>query len=208
MRKSIRVLSLIALGAFLASGAVAQHGKISGQVVEEETGQPIPGANVVIVGTQTGTTTNANGQYTLLNVDPGTYDVRASSVGFENQTVEGVEVSIDLTTEVNFELPEETVGMEGVTIQAEERVVQQDLSASRVDIDSENLENLPVTDVQSVVGLQAGDIIPLDWPETLEVCAEEMPVFRGRLGTSSGKHAIQITDFIRREQPPTLRPQV
>jgi len=156
MRTSIRVLSLVALGLFFATGAFAQQGKISGQVVEEETGQPIPGANVVIVGTQKGTTTNSNGQYTLLNLDPGTYDIRASSVGFENQTVEGVEVRLDLTTEINFQLPEETVGLEGVTIQAEERVVQQDLSASRVDIDSENLENLPVTDVQSVVGLQAG----------------------------------------------------
>lgn len=156
MRNSLRVLSLVALGLFLASGAFAQQGKISGQVVEAETGKPIPGVNVVIVGTQTGTTTNPDGQYTILNVDPGTYDLRASSVGFENQTVEGVEVRLDLTTEVNFELPEETVGMEGVTVEAEDRVVQQDLSASRVDIDTENLENLPVSDVQSAVGLQAG----------------------------------------------------
>lgn len=156
MRTLLRGLSLAALGLFLVHGAFAQEGKISGQVVEEETGEPLPGANVVLVGTQKGTTTNPNGQYTILNVDPGTYTIRASAVGFENQTVEGVEVSIDLTTELNFQLPEETVGLEGVTIQAEDRVVQQDLSASRVDIDAENLENLPVTDVQSVVGLQAG----------------------------------------------------
>ena len=157
MRKGI----LLLIPAFVlllaaSSTAFAQTGKISGQVVSAESGEPIPGANVVIVGTQQGTSTNPQGQYTILNVAPGTYDLRASFVGYESQTVQGVEVNIDLTTTVNFELPEETVGLEGVTVTAGQRVVKEDLSASRVDVSAEDIENLPVSDVESVVGLQAG----------------------------------------------------
>jgi len=162
MRKEIQllvsafVLFLFTAFLFNATPAFAQTGKINGQVISAESGEPIPGANVVIVGTQQGTSTNPNGQYTILNVSPGTYDLRATFVGFEAQTVEGVQVSINLTTTVNFELPEETVGLEGVTVTAEDRVVKEDLSASRVDISADDLENLPVTDLSSAVGLQAG----------------------------------------------------
>jgi len=157
MKKPVQLLSFAALVfALSATGAFAQEGKISGQVVEAETGKPIPGVNILIEDTQRGTTTNTDGRYTILNVPPGTYSLRASSVGYETQTIQEVEVSIDLTTTVNFELPEETVDLEGVTVQAEDRVVQQDLSASRVDVDAQDIENLPVTNVQSVVGLQAG----------------------------------------------------
>ena len=55
--------------------------------------------------------------------------------------------------------------------------------------------------LRRLVQLQAGDVIPLDWQEDLEVCVEDMPVFRGRLGTANGNHAVQITEFIRRENP-------
>lgn len=55
--------------------------------------------------------------------------------------------------------------------------------------------------LRKLVQLQAGDVIPLDWQENLEVCVEDMPVFRGRLGTANGNHAVQITEFIRRDNP-------
>ena len=157
MRKAIFLsFSVFVLLILTTSTAFAQTGKISGQVVSAESGEPIPGANVVIVGTQQGTSTNPEGQYTILNVSPGTYDLRASFVGYETQTIQGIEVNIDLTTTVNFELPEETVGLEGVTVTAGQRVVKEDISASRVDVSAEDIENLPVSDVESVVGLQAG----------------------------------------------------
>src|SRR5690606_5247806 len=61
-----------------------------------------------------------------------------------------------LTTTLNFQLSEETVGLDEVVIEAERPVVQQDLSASRVDVTAEQMENLPVTDITEVVGTQAG----------------------------------------------------
>ena len=150
-----KVLWVLAFGLGI-NNVLAQTGKISGRVVDGNTGEPLPGANVVIVGTLQGATTDVDGYYTILNVRPGVYSVRASFVGYTSQVVDNVEVRIGLTTEVNFELVPAAVGLEEIVVQAERRVVQPDLSASRVDLGAEQIAGLPVTDITSVVGLQAG----------------------------------------------------
>ncbi|ARA94736.1 hypothetical protein AWN76_017290 [Rhodothermaceae bacterium RA] len=155
MRTSVLLLFVVALLLGVAP-ARAQTGKIAGTVTDARTGQPLPGVNVVIEGTTQGTTTDVNGFYTIVNVRPGTYDVRASFIGFTPVVRQDVQVNIDLTAEVNFELQEETVGLEEVVVSAEQEVVKRDLSASRVDITADQIQNLPVTDVNRVVGLQAG----------------------------------------------------
>ena len=149
-------LVIIATACF-APPVLGQTGKIAGTVSDAETGNPLPGVNVVIVGTQQGATTNAQGQYSILNVTPGTYDVRASFVGFAPQTVEGVQVNANLTTEQDFALQEQTAQLEEVTVQATEPVVKRDVSANVANIDMEqDIEGAPVASVQEVIGLQAG----------------------------------------------------
>lgn len=153
----IPVLLLFACALLLVTTpASAQTGKIAGTVTDANTGQTLPGVNVVLVGTTQGTTTDADGYYTIINVRPGTYDIRASFIGFTPVVRQNVQVNIDLTAEVNFELQEETVGLEEVVVAAEQEVVKRDLSASRVDITADQIQNLPVTDINRVVGLQAG----------------------------------------------------
>ena len=135
---------------------LAQTGKLAGTVTEVGTGDPLPGVNVVIVGTTQGAVTNAEGYYVILNVRPGTYDVRASFIGFTPQVKQGVDVNIDLTTEVDFERGEEALGLEEVVVTAEQPVVQADVSASMANVSSSEIEALPVASINEVVGLQAG----------------------------------------------------
>ena len=152
-----RLLFSCALALALSPTLVfAQTGKIAGTVTDATTGDPIPGANVVIDGTTQGSTTDVDGYYVILNVTPGTYEVRASFIGYTPVVQQGVEVNIDLTAEINFEMQEEAVGLDEVVVTANQEVVQRDLSASRVDITAEQIQNLPVTDINRVVGLQAG----------------------------------------------------
>ncbi|HKJ68342.1 MAG TPA: TonB-dependent receptor, partial [bacterium] len=65
-------------------------------------------------------------------------------------------MNIDLTTTVNFELQPQAIAGQEVIVEAEEPVVKADISASRVDISSEQVESLPVTDLDEVIGIQAG----------------------------------------------------
>ena len=155
MRVCSRLGLIVLLGLFPVSMALAQTGKIAGTVTTAD-GEPLPGVNVILDGTTQGTSTDADGFYTIINVRPGTYDVRATFIGYVPSVREDVRVQIDLTAEVNFEMQEEAVGLEEVVVSADQEVVKRDLSASRVDVSAEQIENLPVTDISEVVGLQAG----------------------------------------------------
>lgn len=150
-------ISLFLVLGCLASSALAQSGKIAGTVTEASNGDPLPGVNVVIEGTTQGAITDADGYYTILNVSPGTYDVRASFVGFRPQVIENVRVNIDLTTNVDFEIHEEAVGLDEVVVEAFEPVVKRDISANVANLSAEEVENIATTtSLEDVIGLQAG----------------------------------------------------
>lgn len=83
----VRPLILVAalVGALLAGdGARAQTGAIAGTVTAE--GQPLPGASIVVVGTTRGAAAGGRGRFEITGIAPGTYTVRASSVGFASAT--------------------------------------------------------------------------------------------------------------------------
>src|SRR5690606_29579586 len=103
----------VALAALLigaAAPASAQsRGKIAGRVTDAATGESLPGVNVVIAGTALGTSTDANGDYFIANLEVGTYDVRASFIGYDALTVTGVDVNPNATATVDFALRETTL---------------------------------------------------------------------------------------------------
>jgi len=135
-------------------------GKISGQVVDKKTGTALPGATVVVVGTSLGAAADANGNYFILNVPPGSYSVRASVVGYSAVVQSGVRVNIDLTATVDFKgnyaLQEEAIQAGEITVVAERPVVQPDISGNVANISAVEIQNLPRTSVQQIIDLQAG----------------------------------------------------
>ena len=133
-----------------------ETGKIAGRVTDALTGDPLPGVNVVIVGTTQGAVTDEEGYYSIIKVKPGTYSVQASIIGFARFTVQNVRVQIDRTTEVNFDMSEESIEFGEVIVVAERDVVQLDRTTTTSYVDSEQLDVLPVTDVQDAIELQAG----------------------------------------------------
>jgi len=86
----------------------AQNGTISGKVTDQETGAPLAGANVSIVGTSMGAAADIEGKYSIDNVPPGTYQVRASFIGYQ-QTMASVNVVVGETATLNFDLNAEAI---------------------------------------------------------------------------------------------------
>ena len=90
-------------------------GKITGRVTDRQTGEPLPGANVVITyilpdGSEApfdrrmGSSTDPDGYFFILNVPPGTYAVKASMIGYAPLIQRFVRVDLDRTVTVDFEL--------------------------------------------------------------------------------------------------------
>ena len=76
-------------------------GKISGKVIDENN-EPLIGCNIIIQGTSLGAATNLKGEYFIINVPPGTYNITASMIGYSTVTIEGTQVMVDLTVKANF----------------------------------------------------------------------------------------------------------
>jgi len=131
-------------------------GKIAGKVIDKNTGDPLPGANVVIIGTSLGAATDIDGQFTVLHIPLGSYDVQASVIGYTNYTITQVRVRIDQTTRINFELEMMVIDGEIVTIVAERNILREDVATSVVAMTADEVLELPVSTIESVVGLQAG----------------------------------------------------
>jgi hypothetical protein len=149
------ILSLVPLAVFAQS-----TGKIVGQIVDQATGEPLPGVNVTIDNTLLGANTDFDGYYVILNVPVGVYTVRASFIGFQEVAVENVRVSANLTTDVNFELKETPLELEEViTITAERPLVEKNITQSYSLVTSETIESIPVRGVTNILSLQPSVVV-------------------------------------------------
>jgi len=96
MRRTTVWLILLLILAFGFQAAFsATVGKIVGRVTDKETGDPLPGCNIIIAGSQMGAATDANGYYVIINVPPGAYSVKASMIGYQQTQQNQVIVNMD-----------------------------------------------------------------------------------------------------------------
>ncbi len=153
----LRVFSLaILLMAVPISLTFAQSGRVSGKVTDKATGEPLIGANVIIVGTSFGAAANMKGEYIIHEVPPGTYSVRASYIGYQKVIVTSVQVVSGLTVSINFSLlPKEILTKEVVIVSRRPLIQKSATNAVRI-IGSEEINILPVRTVNDIIALQPG----------------------------------------------------
>ncbi|NUQ81928.1 MAG: TonB-dependent receptor [Bacteroidetes bacterium] len=150
---------LAALIAAISSPVFAQTGKIAGKITDQQSGEELIGASVLVVGTSLGAATDFEGNYNILNVPPGVYTLRVSYVGYSSKTISNVRVSIGLTARIDVQLSAEVLALEGeILITAERPLVQKDLTASTAIVSGDQISALPVTELAQVVSLQAGNV--------------------------------------------------
>lgn len=109
---------LLAFSMFHPQRAFSQQktGLISGEVRDATTKQPLPMANVFVVGTNLGAASNENGQFVIRDVPSGNYEIRSSYVGYKSATYTDIVVSQSRTTTVSVELMSSQIEMNEVTV--------------------------------------------------------------------------------------------
>ena len=159
-RKPAFRLAAVILALLVASSAWAgTTGKIAGKVLDRDSGEPLPGVSVLITGTTTGAATNIQGEFFIINVPPGEYDLRATLVGYGPVEVQKVKVSIDLTTSIDFELSTETIDMGTITVEAERPLIEKDITSSRTLIAPMQITDSSVDGLVNLVGFTAGSVL-------------------------------------------------
>ena len=155
----MRILKPITILCVLAGMLFAgQTGKISGRVTDSQSGEALAGCNVLVQGTSMGAATDANGEYFIINLSPGSYYLAFSMIGYASYTAEFVQVNIDVTTPVNAALTTEALQMAGVSVTAERPAIENTLTSSKHIVSGDIMSRMAITDVNDVIKTLPGVI--------------------------------------------------
>ena len=150
MRKSIT----LSIGMFLLSGLLLGQFKVSGTITDANSGDKLVGANVIVEGTETGTSTDVDGNYSL-TVPAGLSraKVTARYIGYKQATV-----TVTASGTQDFSLKEDVLKMDAVMVTGVAGALTKTKTPFAIDkIDSDVLELAPATTVESLIrGKSAG----------------------------------------------------
>ncbi|MGB1319115.1 MAG: TonB-dependent receptor, partial [Flavobacteriales bacterium] len=96
----------------------AQTGVVSGRISDAISNEPVPFANVVIQGTTNGASSDLDGNYEILNLVPGLYNVEVSFLGYKSAVEYEIQVFNNKPAQVNFKLEEDTKTLDAVVVKA------------------------------------------------------------------------------------------
>ncbi|RPH92905.1 MAG: TonB-dependent receptor, partial [Calditrichaeota bacterium] len=159
MRQKILVTALLlfVVTAFVSAPLwAATTGKIAGKVIDKETREPLPGANVTIVDTRYGAATDGDGDFFIINIPPGKYTVKSNMMGYGSVQYTDVVISINSTATLNFQLSPQVIEGEVVTVTASAISFKKDQTSSVRHVSSDQIDVLPLQDLSDVIQMQAG----------------------------------------------------
>lgn len=157
-----RIFTVLIIFLLLPIFVFGQAGKLSGKVTDLSTGEPLIGANIIVIGTSAGAATDINGEYTIHNIATGTYEVRASYIGYQSITQTNVRVNSELTTRLDFELPGEGIEVDEVVVVSERPLIQRDNTNKIRTTTGDDIDLLPVRGVDNIISLTAGVVQEAD----------------------------------------------
>ncbi|MGB9720512.1 MAG: TonB-dependent receptor [bacterium] len=137
---------------FLFSGIT---GKIQGVVKDEDTKEPIPLADVIILNTEMGSATDDNGNFYILNVPSGKYTIEVSCLGYQTKRIENVVVEVDQTTRLNITLKQTAIEIAPVTVYGETPTIKKDYVATTQIVRKAEITTLPVDYTPAIITFQA-----------------------------------------------------
>jgi TonB-dependent starch-binding outer membrane protein SusC len=151
--------SLLFLLSFLLLGwsTLAQDRRVSGQVSSSGDGQGVPGASIVIKGTNVGTTTDGQGKYSIAVKDAGSILV-ISSVGFTKK-----EVTVGTQSTINVSLVEDVSSLDEVVVTGYGTQSKKDITGAVAVLDGKKLLNVPAANLgQAMQGKITGVVVGND----------------------------------------------
>lgn len=157
--RTLRILLLILLAGSAGLWA-GNTGKIAGVAKDKQTGEALIGVNILLKGTTLGAATDQDGYFFILQVPPGSYELEANYIGYHTITITGVRVNVDLTTRVDIKMESTTIEGSPVTVEAEQSLIQKDITATRRTTTREEILTTPGLDqTVDVFRLQGGTFL-------------------------------------------------
>ncbi len=126
-----------------------QQSTINGKITDAN-GVPLPGVNILVIGTNTGTQTDFDGNYTIEANDGDV--LRFTYVGYK-----GVDLTVGTQANYNFPLVEDTAELDEVVVVGYNSIIKKKITSSVATIDTEDLQEVPATTLGgAIAGRLAG----------------------------------------------------
>ena len=157
MKRHILILTgLLCALVSMAVNPVKEGNIITGHVIEKNTEEGLPYANVLIVETGVGMATDAEGYFRFKNVPAGEYTLKVQSMGYSTQT-KRVTVSNDFTVDMHFVMEEETIMTDEVVVSANRNETNRKLAPVVVNVMNNRLfEIVNSNDLAKSLNFQSG----------------------------------------------------
>ncbi|MEE9118650.1 MAG: TonB-dependent receptor, partial [Calditrichia bacterium] len=160
-----KLIRFILTSLFLSIPAFAQEaekGKMAGTVIDTKDQEPLAGVNVELKGTYMGAATDLDGQFLIMNVSPGYYDIEVSIIGYKIYLKTGVEVGPGETKIIEVELEESILAFgEEIEVIGKRPLLEVDLTSSEESFSSADIEQKIVESLDDIVAQQAG-VVKID----------------------------------------------
>ncbi len=155
-RQVLSVLMLFGMASFL----IAQNGSVSGRVTDADTGDPLVGANVLVVGTNLGAATDVNGEYSISSVPAGDQRLNANYIGYASSSV-NVNIAADGSTTADFTLSVAALNLNEVIVTGTGTAVEKSKVGNSVGIvDMDALEDAPISSFSDILqGREKGVVL-------------------------------------------------
>ena len=192
------VLLTASVGVFASglAGAQEQQATISGRVTDASSGEPIAAAQVSVVGTTTGASTNSEGRYAIRNARPGTVELRVLRVGYSEQK-QTVTVVAGQSVTADFAMTAVPISLTPIvtTATGEQRRIEVGNAIAQVDA-REIVETRAVSNVADLLTARAAGVMVI--PGTQTGAGIRIRI-RGTSSLSLTNNPIYVIDGIRAE---------
>jgi|GEM_PF-645971 len=163
-RKIVPILIAAMIILICPPGFAGTTGVISGVITDASTGEKLSGVNIIVKGTNLTTVTDANGYFVITNVAPGSYEIIASLVGYDEGAIGDVQVTMDATSTVNVSLNKTTITEKEAVVTGTRTLLQPDVTNPLYMVTSRQ-EKMTKTQpnatyqIQSLAGTQPGVVL-------------------------------------------------
>jgi len=153
---------LLTIGLILFTGVTlfAQQAALQGKVIDKDTKEPIPFANIIVEnkGSQVGgTSSDFDGKYVIKPLPPGKVDVKATFVGYKTKLIQGVTLGADRIRFLDIELEATAETLETVeVVDYKVPLIDKDQTASGATVTSEEIAKMPVRNANAVATTVGG----------------------------------------------------
>ena len=131
-------------------------GKLAGTIVDKQSKNPLPGANIILEKTSYGAATDEGGQFHIINIPPDMYSVSIMMIGYKTVKVNDVRISINRSVSLDIEMETTVIEGEVVTVEVARLAQKKDQTSTIKNISGDEINALAVESVGAVINMQAG----------------------------------------------------